>query len=281
MGSTGASRGSMYTNRRINRMQQQPWTPPQVQPVNQNNPNVANQAPTPQNTPVGTDAAAAFAQLDDKSMAAVINAAKNAVLPNQLADSNDLTQKVVFQAGINEKPMVLDRNAFNQFVQDNGLQNNILSRSINSNSYTNAMGRQVKLSTSDISDMLKYSRLNYIGGKHGGMAYGAGTYLAQTGKIGGNTGYGGTTLNAVLNPATARIISDTRLTSAASRWAMSHPLSAKALGPFSNRTQSAYALAMGYNVVVDHYGHSNPTPQQISKGDYVVVLDRKALVWLQ
>lgn len=285
MGSTGRATGWTWRPSRQykayvqsqQQQQQQATQPPQ--PVNQNNPNVANQAPTPQNTPVGNGAGQAFASLDDKSMAAVINASKRATLPNQLADAHSFTQQVVFQAGINEKPMVLDKNAFNQFIKDNNLQNQVLSRSINSINYKNALGRNVKLATSDISDMLKYSRLNYIGGKHGGTAYGEGTYLAQTGKIGSNTGYGGTTLNAVLNPATARIISESQLYRDVNSWARSHPATAKALGSINSGNQSVYALAMGYNVVTSGSGY--PTVHTTRSGDYIVVIDRKALVWLQ
>lgn len=280
MGSTGVARNT-FTGR-TPAFQTQQQQAQSIPPVNQNNPNVANQAPTPQNTPVGTDATANFANMDDASRAALINAAKKAILPNQLADGKDLTQQVVFQAGINEKPMVLDRNAFDQFVKDNNLQNNILSRAVRSNSYTNALGRKVQLQVSDISDMLKYSRVNYIGGKFGGTAYGSGTYFAQTGGIGKGTGYSGTVLNAVLNPNTARIITENQLYRDAKTWAQSNPLSAKALGGSINSgNSSAYALAMGYNVVTSNYNQSYPSPSQVRSGDYVVVIDRKALVWLQ
>ena len=278
MGSTGRATGWTWRPSRQykayvqsqQQKQQQATQPPQ--PVNQNNPNVANQAPTPQNTPVSTGGAAAFAAMDDKSMAALINAAKKAVLPNQLADRKDITQQVVFQAGINGKPMVLDRNAFDQFIKYNGLQNQILNRSINSGSYTNQLGRNVSLTPNDISDMLKYSRVNYIGGKVGGQAIGAGTYFDMGSRIGGNTGYGGTTITAVLNPATARVIDIGTLNSRISSFKSTHPAASRAIESGSSSSWgssklSVYALAMGYNV--------------IRRGSYHNVIDREALVYLK
>ena len=277
MGSIGAVRGSSVTAQRY----AQAYGPnsPINQPVNANNPDVANQTPNAQNTPVGTDAALKFSQLDDNSMAALINAAKRAVLPNQLADSDDITQRVVFQAGINEKPMVLDRQSFDKFVKDNNLQSHILSRTFGSGNYTNPLGRRVNLTPQDVDDMNKYSRVNYIGGKHGGMMLGAGTYLAVRG-IGQGTGYGsGNTLtsNAVLNPATARIVDWNALPSMARSWAASHPATARALGSFSMRQNgSAYALAMGYNVIAER-----SSIKSLGYDDYVNVIDRRALVWLK
>ena len=250
-------------------------TSPSIPPVNANQPDVADQVPNAQNTPVATDAALAFSQLDDASMAALINASKQAVLPNQLADRQNITQSVVFQAGINEKPQVLDANAFDQFVRDNNLQNRILARSINPAQYVNQSGRNVRLTPQDISDMLKYSRVNYIGGKQGGSAYGFGTYFAVRNTVGQSTGYGGTTLNAVLNPATARMIDESSLYARARSWATSHPQTARALGSINATNQSVYALAMGYNVVT-----SGPSSiANMRYDDYIVVIDRRALVY--
>ena len=117
--------------------------------------------------------------------------------------------------------------------------------------------------------MMTQSRLNYIGGKHGGQAYGAGTYFDQTG--GRNTGYGQTTVTAVLNPKTARIVSSSDLAKKAAAFDRSHPKFAKATGGYStafyNNNMSIYALAMGYNVIKD------------ATGSYHNVIDRKALVY--
>lgn len=277
MGSIGTARITL----RSPSFSQTPSSAPQ--PVNQNNPDVANQAPSAKNTPVTDDAVTKFSQLDDSSMAALIAASKRAVLPNQLADQDDITQRIVFQAGINEKPMVLDSQAFNKYVNDNNLQNNILSRQFGAGQYRNQSGRSVNLTTQDVDDMMKYSRLNYIGGKQGGHSYGMGTYLEQTGRIGKSTGYGyGNTKvsNAVLNPQTSRIIGFNSLSIRAKSFMASHPKTAAQLGRFNSSTASAYALAMGYNVISSD-ANGTPSVHSIGRGDYLVVLDRKALVWLK
>ena len=51
-------------------------------PVNSNNPNVSTQTPNASNTPVISQAVQNLSQMDDASMAALINAAKRAQLPN-------------------------------------------------------------------------------------------------------------------------------------------------------------------------------------------------------
>ena len=122
-----------------------------------------------------------------------------------------------------------------------------------------------------LSDMMKYSRLNYIGGKVNGQAYGAGTYFDRNGGV--NTGYGSTTVVAVLNPKTAKTIDVTTLRSRARAFAASHPKFARAAGAFNtrfnNNNMSIYALAMGYNVITD--SKTNPS--------YHNVIDRSALVY--
>ena len=69
---------------------------------------------------------------------------------------------------------------------------------------------------------------------------------------------------AVLNPKTARTITDSSLATRARAFMASHPKFAAQVGAYNNRTQSIYALAMGYNVV--------------TWGIYTNVIDRSALV---
>ena len=106
MGSTGAR--TTVGVRRI-------APPPQPQPSQQQNiagsalppnngPQVANQTPNAQNTPVSSNALANFSSLSDAQMAAVINQAKQATLPNFLSDRHDITQQVVYALGLNKKP---------------------------------------------------------------------------------------------------------------------------------------------------------------------------------
>ena len=246
--------------------------PPVVQPVNAGNPQVQQQAPNAQNTPVTSNAVTNLTQMDDASLAALVRASQQAQLPNFLNDTGvgNLTQQFVFQAGINEKPMVLDANAYQQFMSDNNISpSQQLARSVDPVSYVNNDGTHVSLSSQRIIDIMQNSRLNYIGGKRGGAVHGYGTYFDMNGGM--RTGYGGTTAVAVLNPATARVISESRLYSRASTWANSHPQTVRALGTINRSNQSIYALMMGYNVVQQGSGGSYDT--------YHVVLDRSALVY--
>lgn len=285
MGASGKRKGSANT---FGSGGISPAIPPNLQPnititpVNQNNPQVQSQAPNDQNTPVTPQALTNISQMTDDELAALVIASRNVQMPNYLADRDDPTQKFVFQAGLNEKPMVLDQQAFNQFMQDNNIsQGEIINRSVNSVSYTNQQGYTTSLTSQQVQDILKYSKLTYIGGKHGGQAYGAGAYFAMNG--GSNTGYGQNTATAVLHPTNAKIISEASLQSQAYQFAQSHPKFAKAVGSYNTGTNgnaSIYALAMGYNVITDH-SMKNGTYKRPNSGDYYNVIDRSALVYLQ
>ena len=244
--------------------------PPQLQPqVNTMNPATANQTPNDQNTPVQPGAVTALSQMTDDELESLVNASKNVIMPNHLADVDDVTQKFVYQAGLNAQPQVLDAAEFQQFMKDNGIsQNEILARSVNPITVTVPGGVQLRYTAQNITDMMMYSKFNYIGGKHGGQAYGAGTYFAQTG--GGNTGYGGYTVNAVLNPATTRMISLHQLQSRARTFAQTHPKFSRAIGGYRHDNVSVWALVMGYNVISDG---------STGRGAYRNVIDRSALVY--
>ncbi|MBR0411079.1 MAG: hypothetical protein IJI25_08775 [Eubacterium sp.] len=245
-----------------------PTPPPQPQ---QTNP-IQNQVPDANNTPVAPDPLGQLQGMSDAQLAQLYTQSQNAQLPNHLNDVNDQTQKFVYTIGMNDKPLVLDQAAFNQFMQDNNIpQSQILSRSINKGTLTTTAKNTSTITPQDIVDMIKYSRLNYIGGKIGGQAYGAGTYLDMNG--GGNTFYGGTTMTGVLNPNTAKVITDTRLGVLAKAFDKSHPQFAKATGGYSttfrNNNMSIYATILGYNVIKEN------------GGTYHNVIDRKALVLLK
>lgn len=245
-------------------------SPQPAQPA-QTGPQIAQQAPNQSNTAVTQGALQAISSMNDDQLAKLVRDAKNASLPNFLADRPDITQQVVYQLGMNELPLVLDTNEFQKFLKDNGIsKSQILTRSMNNATYTNTGDKQttMKFTGNQLFDMLKYSRLNYIGGKKGGMALGAGTYLDRTGGR-SNTGYGGVSNDAVLNPQYARVIDRSTLATKARSFAQSHPKFAKEVGAYStgmNGTASVYALAMGYNVITSGSGYHN-------------VIDRKALVW--
>lgn len=261
-----------------------------IPPVNANNPQVAQQAPTAQNTPVTAGALTKVANMTDDELAALVQASKRVQMPNYLADAADDTQKFVFQAGMNEKPMVLDQADFDKFRQDNNIADYaILARSVTPASYTNQQGYTTNLTAQQVQDILKYSRLTYIGGKHGGRAYGSGAYFAMTG--GSSTGYGGNTAVAVLNPNTAKVIDRMSLYNAIPSFAQSHPKFASAMGyrpgsSTSNGKLSVWALAMGYNVITDHNADRRGNyirhgSHNSATGDYYNIIDRSALVYLK
>lgn len=232
---------------------------------------IAQQPPTPQNTPVQPQALTAISQMTDDQLADLMRRSRSADMPNQLNDVSDITQKFVFTAGLNEKPAVLSDSEFQQFMKDNGLgKADVISRSVNGATYKNASGTKVTLSATDVSDMMMYSRLNYIGGKRGGQALGAGTYFDHT--YGKSTGYGGHTVTAVLNPKTARAIDYTQLASKARAFDAAHPKFARMTGGYNSaykgggNNMAIYALAMGYNVITASNGYTN-------------VIDRSALVY--
>lgn len=249
---------------------------PQSQPpVNTMNPANANQTPNNQNTPLQPGGVTSLTQMTDDDLADLVNASKSAIMPNHLADADDPTQKFVYQAGMNSLPQVLDAASFQQFMADNNIQQRqILARSVDPIQFQ-AMGVNFSYTAQNVADMMMYSKFNYIGGKHGGQAYGAGTYFAQTG--GANTGYGGLTVNAVLDPSKARVISDAQLAQKARAFAQTHPKFAKAVGGyvssssrFKGNNMSIWALAMGYNVIYDGTNNSST---------YYNVIDRSALVY--
>ena len=238
-------------------------TPKQTGPVQ-------NQVPDNNNTPVTPNPLAQLQGMSDGQLAQFYKQSQQVKMPNHLNDVDDKTQKFVFALGMNDKPTVMDQTQFRQFMSDNNIpRSQILSRSINGGQVNTSAGNTGKLTPQDIADMLKYGRLNYVGGKIGGQAYGAGTYFDMNG--GGNTWYGsGTTLTGVLNPATAKVVTDSKLRQLAQAFDKSHPQFAKATGGYSqsfrNNNMSIYATVLGYNVIKD------------ASGSYHNVIDRKALV---
>ena len=261
---SGISTATVYV-RQPNILNAPPTQPQSVAPV-------SLQPPDDDNTPITPDAIQNLTDLTDDELAQAVIDARNAQMPNMLADVSDITQRFIYTIGANEKPLVLDNQAFKQFMSDNNIpQSEVLARSVDDISYTNNDGTHIKMTADRVSRLLKYSRFNYIGGKHGGQAYGAGTYFDMNG--GRNTGYGSTTINAVLNPATARVITDTQLYNQAAAFSRTHPKFAAAIGKLSgsfsggSNTMSIYAMAMGYNVIKNDYG------------TYYNVIDRKAIVY--
>ena len=267
MGSTGRASRNMvgYTT-------PTPIPTPTPQPQ-QPAPDYSNQVPTPQNTPVVPGALDALTKMSDSEMASLINSAIGVRLPNMLSDAPDATQQFVFMAGLNEKPLLLDSKQFAQYMKDNNIpQSQVMSRTVSGASYQNKSNAQIKLDENQINDMIKNSRLSYIGGKQGGQAYGAGSYFAMNG--GGSTGYGSygkskATMEAVLNPKTTRLISHSSISSKwNSTFAPTHPQTVAAFKNLTRKygqrgSESVMALLMGYNVIHD------------GMHDYHAVIDRR------
>ncbi len=228
---------------------------------------IANQAPTPANTPVNPAGVTALTQMTDDELAALYNRSKTVDMPNHLSDIDNNTQKFVYTAGLNGKPEVLDDAAVNQYLKDNNIpRSQIMARTVGDASYV-VNGTNIRLSPDQITMMLKDGELNYIGGKAAGKSwYGHGTYFDMNG--GTPTGYGYGSRNSAtcigVLSKNAKIISDRALASQATSFAASHPKFARAVGKYSTNTMSIYALAMGYNV--------------IQNGSYHNVIDRTALV---
>lgn len=214
-------------------------------------------------------ASATLAQImsmSDDQLAQAVRDSRNVDMPNFLNDKPDPTQKFVYQVGLNGAPTVMDQAQLDAFMKQNNIpKSHILSRSVNGNGPYTAQ---------QIMNIFKYSELNYIGGKYGGMMSGAGTYFDMNG--GGGTGYGsGGTLTAILNPQTARVIDYYALQRKATAFAKSHPKFVQAVGGMPSRgaggNMSVWALAMGYNVI-----SGGPV-----SSSYHNVIDRSAVIVLK
>ena len=233
--------------------------------------NQADDAPNERNTVAVQGAVLRFSGMEDAEMVRAIDEAMDVDMPNHLSDigpsgQKDMTQQVVYALGMNEKPTVLSDREFDQYLRDNNIpKSEILSRGVEP-IVVDVNGVNIRYSAEQLIDLIKYSRLTYIGGKHGGQAIGAGTYFDMNG--GGPTGYGDTVTNAVLKP-TARVVDMSSLRTLAQAYEASHPQFAARVGhygdgDFSNNNISLYALAMGYQV--------------IRGGTYYNVIDRSAMV---
>ena len=148
---------------------------------------IQNQVPDANNTPAIPDVTGTLANMTDDQLAALMNQSKTIDMPNHLNDAVDATQKFVYASGANGMPTVLDDTQFSQFMKANNIsQSDVMARSVGGADYT-INNVHVHLSPDQITQMMKYSQLNYVGGKHGGNVYGSGTYFDKNG--GRNTGY--------------------------------------------------------------------------------------------
>lgn len=288
MGGRGTGSGSrsrrstasptQQTTRVAPQAQTAPPIPPTPQPQTPQQPNTQPTNPAQASNWVPTGvlnySLSQLATLNDAQALKVLQAADGIDMPNHLADAPDATQELVFALGLNAPPTVMDSTQFSTFMKQNNIpQSQVMSRMVGGGRYNTTAGSQRQLTQKQIAQMWIADPYNYIGGKHGGQALGAGAYFDMNG--GKNTGYGGgnaTMYTGVLNPKTAKVISTTQLARKASTWASSHPQADRKIrqmarkGPgWGNKTLSLLALMMGYNVITDGSGYYN-------------VIDRSAMV---
>ena len=196
--------------------------------------------------------------MNDAQVTSILKTAENVDLPNHLKDRYDPTQNLIYTIGLNEPPQVMDRKRFDAFRKTNNIPSSqIMTREVNGGTYTTTSGSKRKLTSQQVAQMWVSDPYNYIGGKHGGQALGAGAYFDMNG--GRSTGYasGGTTTKGILNPQTARIIDHNALRKQAQTWAQSHPKADAQLRRMANKSQasfgsaslSLYAAVLGYNVI--------------------------------
>lgn len=261
---------------------------PQPQQVNPNQP-IPQSIPTPQDALVdasktasvyGNNTASMFNGMTDDQMAQAVKNSRNVDMPNHIADVSDITQNFTYANGLNAKPTVLSNADFDNYIKQNNISSNeYLLREVDPIRF-NSNGVQFTYSADDVTDMFKTSDINYIGGKHGGQAYGAGTYFAQgdfnyrTGYGSGADGVGHKTMVAVFDKSKARAISMGDIRSEWSKFSKTHAKTASAVDNLpSSRTHAIKALLMGYNVIT-----SQSSGSLKGYGEYYNIIDRSALV---
>ena len=286
MGGRGTSSGSKRSGQSFTRQQPMtgsagggasaPRTQQQTQPAQQAQPAAPMpQAPTPILPPAPTPTTLQqLSQMNDGQVTSILKAAETAKIPNHLKDRYDPTQQLIYQIGLNAPPTVMDASHFSQFMKANNIsQSEVMSREVGGGKYNTTAGNIRKLTAQQVAQMWLSDPYNYIGGKHGGQALGAGAYFAMNG--GRSTGYasGGVKMNAVLNPQTARVISVNKLQAQARSWARTHPkadaqirkMARSSKASFGSAELSLYAAVLGYNVIN-------------GGGNYYNIIDRAAVV---
>ena len=270
-GTSSQSRGSAtVSGRQAPRIQAQPQ-PAQPQPAQQVQPAPTQMPlpPAPRQTSLDQ-----LSKMNDSQVLSILKTAEHADLPNHLKDKYDPTQQLVYTIGLNAPPQVMDKKSFDAFRHANNIPSSqIMTREVNGGKFRTTAGTSRNLTSQQVAQMWTSDPYNYIGGKHGGQALGAGAYFDMNG--GRSSGYArnGTSTFAILNPNTARVITTGRLTREANRWAQTHPkanaqlqkMARRSQASFGNAQYSLYAAVLGYNVIT-------------SSGGYHNVIDRSAVI---
>ena len=222
----------------------------------------------------GNNTSAMFDNMTDSELANALKISQGKVdMPNHIGDISNATQNFTYANKLNAKPTVLSDSDFDNFLKQNGIPDSqILIREVNGATF-NSGSIRYNLTANDITDMFKTSDINYIGGKRGGQAYGAGTYFGMEGRN-GSTGYAsGATMMAVLNPKTAKVISYSDVNRKWNTFVQNKPNLSKQAVSLGSGNHSIKALMMGYNVITsDSNGSSH------ARGEYYNIIDRSAVV---
>lgn len=200
-------------------------------------------------------------QMNDQELHDILLAITKQDLPDYLMPNNQ--QRFVYALGLNTKPIVEDDATFALNSKGKEIIYNAQSTvSLNGpNGYT--------LTGDDIHDFLKYGDDTLQ--QHGIHGNGINFTPNQS----ASSSYGNRQSAARLNPATARVISETQLKREYDSWIKNYPQTRKALGymsrngnTYGDNTYSQFALLRGYNVI-----------SATQHGGMYVVLDRGALIY--
>ena len=200
-------------------------------------------------------------QMNDQDLHDILLAITKQDLPDYLMPNNQ--QRFVYALGINQKPIVEDDATF-------ALNSKGKEIIYNAQSTVNLNGPNgYTLTGDDIHDYLKYGddTLQQHGIHGNGINF--------TPNQGASSGYGNRQSAARLNPATAKIVTESQLKREYDNWVTTHPQSRKALGymarngnGYGDNTYSQFAMIRGYNVI-----------QSTQHGTTYTVLDRAALIY--
>ena len=207
--------------------------------------------------------------MSDAQLASFIQQSNSATLPPGFRD--DPTQRLILAAQWNEPPQVVSDTQAEALARKRGAV--ALYRTVNT-----APAQYGGKSAQQIADEFRTSGQFQASG-HGAQVYGGGAYFSDS--LVGSKRYGqsvsnSTTMGAVLNDK-ARVISSTDLRGTiGANWVRSHPQAARQLGLSvsasggvrgNTGSQTAMAMAMGYNAVKNYVGREN----------YYTIFDRSIL----
>lgn len=197
-------------------------------------------------------------QMNDQELHDILLAITKQDLPDYLMPNNQ--QRFTYALGLNQKPIVEDDATFAL---------NSKGKEVIYNAQSKAALSGYTLTGDDIHDFIKYGDDTL---QQNGI-HGNGLYFTPSQSA--SAGYGNRMSAARLNPATAKIITESQLKREYDSWIQSRPQTRKALGymarhgnGYGDNTYSQFAMIRGYNVI-----------QSSQHGTTYTVLDRSALIY--